>query len=205
MKSVDRGFAGGAFRWGSVREVVSLQWLRRCWRLPTGVGAQKPSHDEERARDSDICGYQLMTERERSQYRERVQRSGGGEELDRIRERTPASRCRHAPGSAASFCPATSPGKPGRSRQRGRCTRKVAATPAVLVDGCPSPPIAERGAGSGRSLNRFDLCFEVMKGNARTELRSGRSGTKRGSEHEQMDQGTDSGAAVRRAGCLRRG
>jgi hypothetical protein len=50
-----------------------------------GVGAQKPSHDEERARDSDICGYQLMTERERSQYRERVQRSGGGEELDRIR------------------------------------------------------------------------------------------------------------------------
>jgi len=50
-----------------------------------GLGAQKPSHDEERARDSDICGYQLMTERERSQYRERVQRSGGGEgELDRI-------------------------------------------------------------------------------------------------------------------------
>ena len=51
-----------------------------------GVGAQKPSHDEERARDSDICGYQLMTERERAQYRERVQRSGGGEELERIRD-----------------------------------------------------------------------------------------------------------------------
>lgn len=50
-----------------------------------GLGAQKPSHDEERARDSDICGYQLMTERERSQYRERVQRRGSGEdELDRI-------------------------------------------------------------------------------------------------------------------------
>jgi len=49
-----------------------------------GVGAQKPSHDEERARDSEICGYQLMTERERSQYRERVQRSGGGEALERI-------------------------------------------------------------------------------------------------------------------------
>ena len=37
------------------------------------------------ARNGDIYGYQLMTERERSQYRERVQRSGGGEELDRIR------------------------------------------------------------------------------------------------------------------------
>ena len=40
------------------------------------AGAQKPSHDEERARDSDICGYQLMTERERAQYRERIQRGG---------------------------------------------------------------------------------------------------------------------------------
>lgn len=48
------------------------------------AGAQKPSHDEERARDSDICGYQLMTERERAQYRERVQRGGTGEELERI-------------------------------------------------------------------------------------------------------------------------
>ncbi len=50
-----------------------------------GVGAQKPSHDEERARDSEICGYQLMTERERTHYRERLQRSGGSEELERIR------------------------------------------------------------------------------------------------------------------------
>jgi hypothetical protein len=48
------------------------------------AGAQKPSHDEERARDSDICGYQLMTERERAQYRERIQRGGSGEELERI-------------------------------------------------------------------------------------------------------------------------
>lgn len=48
------------------------------------AGAQKPSHDEQRARDSDICGYQLMTERERAQYRERIQRSGTGEELDRL-------------------------------------------------------------------------------------------------------------------------
>ena len=48
------------------------------------AGAQKPSHDEERARDSDICGYQLMTERERAQYRERIQRGGTGEELERI-------------------------------------------------------------------------------------------------------------------------
>lgn len=47
------------------------------------AGAQKPSHDEERARDSDICGYQLMTERERAQYRERV-RNEAGEVLDRI-------------------------------------------------------------------------------------------------------------------------
>lgn len=48
------------------------------------AGAQRPSHDEERARDSDICGYQLMTERERAQYRERLQRCGSGEEVGRI-------------------------------------------------------------------------------------------------------------------------
>jgi hypothetical protein len=48
------------------------------------AGAQRPSHDEERARDSDICGYQLMTERERAHYRERIQRGGSGEELERI-------------------------------------------------------------------------------------------------------------------------
>lgn len=35
------------------------------------------------ARDSDICGYQLMTERERAQYRERMRR-GIGEELDTL-------------------------------------------------------------------------------------------------------------------------
>ena len=48
------------------------------------AGAQKPSHDEDRARDSDICGYQLMTERERAQYRERLQHGGSAEELERI-------------------------------------------------------------------------------------------------------------------------
>ena len=47
------------------------------------AGAQKPSHDEQRARDSDICGYQLMTERERAKYRERARRETG-EELDRL-------------------------------------------------------------------------------------------------------------------------
>lgn len=50
-----------------------------------GVWAQKPSHDEERARDSDICGYRLMTERERSQYRERVQAAGTEHDRELIR------------------------------------------------------------------------------------------------------------------------
>jgi hypothetical protein len=50
-----------------------------------GVWAQKPSHDEERARDSDICGYRLMTERERSQYRERVQAAGSEQNRELIR------------------------------------------------------------------------------------------------------------------------
>ena len=50
-----------------------------------GAWAQKPSHDEERARDSDICGYRLMTERERSQYRERVQAADTEHERELIR------------------------------------------------------------------------------------------------------------------------
>jgi len=50
-----------------------------------GAWAQKPSHDEERARDSDICGYRLMTERERSQYRERVQAASSEQNRELIR------------------------------------------------------------------------------------------------------------------------
>ena len=50
-----------------------------------GSAAQRPSHDEERARDSDICGYRLMTERERTQYREQVRAARTDEERDRIR------------------------------------------------------------------------------------------------------------------------
>jgi len=50
-----------------------------------GAWAQKPSHDEERARDSDICGYRLMTERERSQYRERIHAVETEAERERIR------------------------------------------------------------------------------------------------------------------------
>jgi hypothetical protein len=50
-----------------------------------GAWAQKPSHDEERARDSDICGYRLMTERERSQYRERVQAADSEQSREVIR------------------------------------------------------------------------------------------------------------------------
>ncbi|MGE5160171.1 MAG: hypothetical protein ACM3O5_01580 [Betaproteobacteria bacterium] len=77
------------------------------------AGAQKPSHDEERARDSDICGYQLMTERERSQYRERVQRSGGGEELDRIRsEHREQMQARARERGVVLSCD-----KPGETRQ----------------------------------------------------------------------------------------
>lgn len=57
------------------------------------VCAQKPSHDEERARDSDICGYQLMTERERAQYRDRTRHESGqelGQILNEHRERMQA-------------------------------------------------------------------------------------------------------------------
>jgi hypothetical protein len=50
-----------------------------------GALAQRPSHDEERARDSDICGYRLMTERERSQYRERLQALETETERERMR------------------------------------------------------------------------------------------------------------------------
>jgi len=89
-----------------------------------GVGAQKPSHDEERARDSDICGYQLMTERERSLYRERVQRSGGGEELDRIRsEHEEQMQARARQRGVVLSCD-----KPGETRQ-------IKATGASLSDG----------------------------------------------------------------------
>jgi len=89
-----------------------------------GVGAQKPSHDEERARDSDICGYQLMTERERAQYRERVQRSGGGEELERIRdEHQEEMQARARERGVVLSCD-----KPGETRQ-------IKATRALHSDG----------------------------------------------------------------------
>lgn len=52
--------------------------------LPAVSGGQRPSRDEERARDNDICGYRLMTERERAEYRERVQGSQTEEELHRL-------------------------------------------------------------------------------------------------------------------------
>ena len=77
------------------------------------AGAQRPSHDEERARDSDICGYQLMTERERAQYRERVQRSGGGEELERVRnEHEEGMQARARERGVVLSCD-----KPGETRQ----------------------------------------------------------------------------------------
>lgn len=89
-----------------------------------GVGAQKPSHDEERARDSDICGYQLMTERERSQYRDRVQRRGSGEELDRIlNEHREQMQARAKERGVVLSCD-----KPGETRQ-------IKATGALHSDG----------------------------------------------------------------------
>lgn len=92
-----------------------------------GVGAQRPSHDEERARDSDICGYQLMTERERAQYRERVQRSGG-EELDRIRsEHQEQMQARARERGVVLSCD-----KPGETRQ-------IKAMRAAHLDGGRAP------------------------------------------------------------------
>jgi hypothetical protein len=51
-----------------------------------GATAQAPSHDEERARDRDICGYRLMTERERAEYRARMHAAGNDEDRARIRD-----------------------------------------------------------------------------------------------------------------------
>lgn len=51
-----------------------------------GATAQAPSHDEERARDRDICGYRLMTERERAEYRERMHAARSDEDRLRIRD-----------------------------------------------------------------------------------------------------------------------
>jgi len=51
-----------------------------------GATAQTPSHDEERARDRDICGYRLMTERERAEYRARMHAASNDEDRARIRD-----------------------------------------------------------------------------------------------------------------------
>lgn len=57
-----------------------------------GVGAQIDSREQQirpgsasRGHDGDIFGYQLMTERERSEYRERMRAAANDEELGRIR------------------------------------------------------------------------------------------------------------------------
>jgi len=68
----------GSRSWVAVLGVALLAASHGSW-------AQKPSHDEERARDSDICGYRLMTERERSQYRERIHAVETEAERERIR------------------------------------------------------------------------------------------------------------------------
>jgi len=112
-----------------------------------GVGAQKPSHDQERARDSDICGYQLMTERERAQYRERVQR--GGEELDRIRnEHEEQMQARAKKRGVVLSCD-----KPGETRQikamgathsDGGSTRRSSPTAVLAAQG------GNEGGGEGR-------------------------------------------------------
>jgi hypothetical protein len=113
------------------------------------VGAQKPSHDEERARDSDICGYQLMTERERSQYREQIQRSGSGAEVDRIRSKHHEQmQARAKQRGVVLTC-----NKPGETRQikamgpthsDGGSTRR-SSPPAVLAAQGES-----EGGGEGR-------------------------------------------------------
>lgn len=54
--------------------------------VSTGSAAQRPSHDAERAKDSDICGYRLMTERERVEYRSELQSAPSDRQRERIRE-----------------------------------------------------------------------------------------------------------------------
>jgi hypothetical protein len=68
----------GSRSWVAVLGAVLLAASHGAW-------AQKPSHDEERARDSDICGYRLMTERERSQYRERMHAVETEADRERVR------------------------------------------------------------------------------------------------------------------------
>ena len=65
-----------------------------------------------------------MTERERAQYRERVQRSGGGEELERIRnEHEEGMQARARERGVVLSCD-----KPGETRQ-------IKATKALLSNG----------------------------------------------------------------------
>jgi hypothetical protein len=109
------------------------------------AGAQKPSHDEQRARDSDICGYQLMTERERAQYRERLERGGTGAELDRIvNEHREQMTARAKERGVVLSCD-----KPGEVRQ-------VKTTQASKSErgGIAPPVVAVRADREGESDNR---------------------------------------------------
>jgi hypothetical protein len=109
------------------------------------AGAQKPSHDEQRARDSDICGYQLMTERERAQYRERLERGGTGAELDRIvNEHREQMTARAKERGVVLSCD-----KPGEVRQ-------IKTTQASKSErgGVAPPVVAVRANREGESDNR---------------------------------------------------
>jgi hypothetical protein len=109
------------------------------------AGAQKPSHDEERARDSDICGYQLMTERERAQYRERIQRGVTGAELDRIaREHREQMTARAKERGVVLSCD-----KPGEVRQ----IRTTEASTSECSGSAPSV-VAVRAERERESDNR---------------------------------------------------
>lgn len=113
------------------------------------VGAQKPSHDEGRARDSEICGYQLMTERERSHYRERVQRSGSGEELDRIRgEHREQMQARARERGVVLSCD-----KPGRTGQI-KATGALQSDDSGDLEPWTAAAVAARAEGGGGSGSR---------------------------------------------------
>jgi hypothetical protein len=68
----------GSRSWVAVLGAVLLAASQGAW-------AQKPSHHEASVQDSDICGYRLMTERERSRYRERVQAADSEQSRELIR------------------------------------------------------------------------------------------------------------------------
>lgn len=107
--------------------------------------AQKPSHDEERARDRDICGYQLMTERERAEYRERARRASG-EGLDQVvNEHRARMQARAKERGVVLSCDKSGPQIKGKGALTGSDDK-----------GARPPVVASRGESESQGLDRYN-------------------------------------------------